>query len=697
MQKDRIIIAAAQDLAKQITSLGKSQSFEGVRVDTLEQLINRARKRDYDYYFIDYRLLAARKSIKELLRKNAEIFERSVLLVDSSEQKKLSRAKEVWFFDYLTLPVEPARFVATLRRLREITLLRKKRAEQDKNLAILNKRGLELNKVGIALSTEHNLQTLLEMILSETRGFTLADAGSLYIKEDMDPEQITADDRKDALVETGKQLRFVHAQNDSIDTPFKEFTMKVSKKSIAGYVAMTGQVLCIKDAYHMPKNSDYTFNTDFDKSIGYRSTSMLVVPMKNRKDEIIGVVQLINCKKDRREMLLDPETTPDKVQPFDEQIIELVESLASQAAVAIENAQLYKDIRGLLDSYIDASMAAIEVRDKTTFGHASRVARYTIALCEQINKTRSGPLARVEFDEEAMRLMYYAASLHDMGKISVPDNVLQKENKLTDDQLAAISNRIDYAIERAKSDFLAEQLKIFGNDKLKAATKEDKIERLKLKLEKEVELLDDYREFIVQNNRPGFLSPDKAEKLDKIKIHKYTSPENRKKNLLTNEEFDNLAVVRGNLTAEERFSMNHHIVDTWEILTRIRWPKNMTEVPLIASTHHEKLDGSGYPWGMKGKQIPLGGQIIALVDFFEALTARDRPYKPPLPIDKSIDIIGADVKRGLLNEEIWKIFVDKKVWKGIADEIPSQLSRISKGHKGRSGRLAALPHGMVVE
>jgi HD-GYP domain-containing protein (c-di-GMP phosphodiesterase class II)/DNA-binding response OmpR family regulator len=682
MKDKKILLLADVDTGRSVSTFLHGQPYRLTRVDSLDALEEKVTKQDYDLFFLTKKMTQGDgKKLRTLIGRNVFPLDGTMLLIAPEEEKELARIKRPYFFDYLLLPLSEVRFLHSLRNIENRRAEACELAEVTKKVDHLRDQMIELNFIGTALSTEHDLDRLLEMILHECRRFTHADAGSLYIKEDLPQDQIDPQDRRDKSVETGKCLRFVCAQNDSLDLPFKEFTMKVSKHSISGYVAMTGEVLNIPDAYEIAPNKPYQFNVAFDKSVGYRSTSMLVLPMKNRDDEIIGVIQLINCKKDFTDLLNDPAKTPEKVIPFDDRYEGLVGSLASQAAVAIENARLYRDIRNLLEAYIESSMAAIEARDKTTSGHSRRVAEYMMVIARKMNEVESGPFAKVHFNSDDLTELRYAAALHDIGKIGVPEAVLTKQNKLSDDRMMAIEARFALAGELLLNQAVERRAKIAHDKRHSDEAKKDQIKGINTELESTQALLADYLDFVRSVNLAGFLPDEDVEKLKEVAAYTYLDRDGSKKKMLDSFEFENMSVRRGNLTDGERESMNHHVLDTYSILEKIPWLKGMSDVPRIAATHHEKLDGTGYPWGIRKSKIPLGGRILSVVDFFEALTAQDRPYRPPMTPERAIEIIGFEVKDGKLDKDIFDLFVEHKLYETVIGDLAAK----KQGKKKKKG------------
>jgi HD-GYP domain-containing protein (c-di-GMP phosphodiesterase class II) len=491
----------------------------------------------------------------------------------------------------------------------------------------------KLTEIGTQLSAERDLTKLLALILRESRALTFADAGAIFVRQD-DVAVVDGATGKDAIHTVTPYLALKVAQNDSINFPFKEMRLPFEGRTLSGHVALTGAILNVPDAYQIPKTAPYSYSTSFDEISGYRCKSMLVYPMKNREGDIIGVIQLIN-KKDAPETRLERrEKVEVHVQDFDAFDEELLGTLASQAAVCIEKAKLYEDIEGMFEGLVNSFTLALERRNRTTFGHCMRVAKYAVAIAEAVNDAPPEISGGARFGPVELKVLRYAALLHDIGKIAVPEAVLDKQNKLLDSEMRAIEYRLAYAKAQGKP----------------AATIDGWIAALK------------------RINIPRGLTDDDKKILDAVRAEPFVDLDGQTRPLLTDYEYENLAIARGNLTGKERKQIEQHIVDTWEILKRIPWPKDFRWVANLAACHHEKIDGSGYPWKLKGDDIPVGGQILAIVDIFEALTAKDRPYKPAIPVDKAIAIVQAEVDRGALNGKLWKLFLDRKLYELFTGE-----------------------------
>ncbi len=482
------------------------------------------------------------------------------------------------------------------------------------------------------LSAEQDLERLLSLILQESRFLTGADAGTIFVRED---EVATVPDAtgKDRIHRITPFLVMKVVQNDSIDFPFKQARLAFEPKTVAGYVALSGETVNLPDAYRIPEGAPYSYSRSFDERSGYRCKSMLVLPMRNRAGDTIGVIQLINKKKDPRVLLDDPGKVEESVVVFDSFDEEFMLALASQAAVCIEKAKLYDDIERMFEGLVSSFTLALEKRNRTTYGHSLRVAGYAVAIAEAVNEAPPDLLGGVRFTSGQIKELKYAALLHDIGKIGVPEAVLDKQNKLQDGELEAIEYRLRYAAARGKP---AEKMR-------------------------------QYAEVVRRANIPSGLADEDARALLQMRAELFTDADGLEKPLLTDREYECLSVRRGSLTEAERRQIERHVLDTWEILKSIPWPRDFRGVPNIAGCHHEKSDGSGYPWRLRGQEIPLCGQILALVDIFEALTASDRPYKPALPIDRALDVLRQEVDKGRLNPAIWRLFLDRKIYAIYAD------------------------------
>jgi len=498
----------------------------------------------------------------------------------------------------------------------------------------------KLNQIGIALSSETNLRRLLDLIVYEVRGFTHADAGSLYIRD------------KD-------ELRFEVAQNDTIDNqpgvkkdPFRPFALPLTNESIAGHVASTGEILNIKDVYKLEEKQDFYHSKDFDLRNNYRTKSMLVVPMRDHRGDIIGVLQLINALNDDNQVI-----------SFPVEVEELVLSLASQAAVAIRNTQLLDSIKNIFKALVQYSATAIDARSPHTAGHSKRVAALSLLLASAMNRQTDGNFAHVNFTEEQLEELSYAAWLHDIGKIGVPEHILDKSARLTDDQIEAVKLRFELARARLEYDFQKQLLeKKLSAQEMQAAESER---------DKEIAQLEEGLSLILRINAASSISDEDLTRLKEIAVMEFVNFNGEKQRLLTYFELKNLGVVRGNLTDEEYKAIQSHVKHTLNILDRIPFTPELNHVPLFAAAHHEMLNGTGYPRGLKAENIPLQARILSTVDVFDALVASDRPYKRAMPVEKALAILLEEAGNGRLDKDVVKLFIAEKVWED--DSLKGEL------------------------
>ncbi len=504
----------------------------------------------------------------------------------------------------------------------------------------------ELIEIGRALTQERDLDRLLGLILEKSRGLTGADAGSLYV------------------VESGEggapQLRFKVSQNDSVRFEASEFSIGISKESIVGYAAVSARTVRIDDVYELPEGVPYRFDPSFDRRVGYRTRSTIAVPLVSAEDEVIGVIQLINRKRDPSRRLEGPEDVEREVVPFDERSQELLETLATQAGIALENAMLYDEIRRIFEGFVRASVHAIEQRDPTTSGHSVRVSDLSVALAEAVDRIDSGPYAGVRFTRREVKQLEYAALLHDFGKIGVREQVLVKARKLYPEERERIRARIDYAKRSAEAEALRARL-----EALQQGAPEEELRRIETSLAASLAAYEEVWRLVEEADEPRVMPERDAGRLDDLSRVTFLAPDGRRRPILTERELAALRIERGSLTSEEVRQIQSHVVHTFNFLSTIPWGKSYAEVPRIAGLHHEKLDGSGYPHGLRGEQIPLPTRIMTVCDIFDALTARDRPYKKAVPLERALDILALEVAAGKLDDELVRLFREARVFRVV--------------------------------
>jgi HD-GYP domain-containing protein (c-di-GMP phosphodiesterase class II) len=569
--------------------------------------------------------------------------------------------------DVLFRPVTPVRLLRKLERGIDAVRNRRVIRQLEDKLSRRGEELSELNKIGVALSAERDINQLLELILCKSREITGADAGSLYLVE-------RAKDRGNG---NGDQLRFKLAQNDSVDVPFEESTMPLDETSIAGYVARSGRPVNVADAYRLPDGTPFRISRSFDEKSGYRSKSMLVVPMRDHDNLVIGVIQLINKKRNRAAILQPVSLVEDEVVGFAAVDEDLADSLASQAAVAFENADLIQRIQTLFDEFIHRAVTAVELRDPTTAGHSERVAVLTVGLVEKVDAVGVGPLADQRFTRDEVEELRYAALLHDFGKVAVQEKYLRKEKKLYAAQQIAIRQRFAYILRSIEADHLRARLQALesgrtGADHLAAIDAE--YARRRAEAERVLQV-------VMSANEPTVVEEESFRAIMDLPTRRFASFDEEVKfpveawaegPFLSAEEVEVLSIRKGSLSEEQRLRIQSHVSHTYEFLQKLPWTGQLRRVPEIAWAHHEKLDGSGYPRGLRGHdEIPIQSRMMTIADIYDALVAWDRPYKPPVSEERAREILCEEAKEGKLDTELLRVFLDAKIY-----ELPDFKARL---------------------
>ena len=520
-----------------------------------------------------------------------------------------------------------------------------------KRCQYLEERIKHLNLIGIALSTEENLNKLFEMIMSEAKHITNADGRTLYMK-----------------TENNKQLKFEILLNDSMKsamggTSGNEVTLppvelfheknKPNQSNVAAYVAHTGKTVNINDAYK-EEGFDFSGTKKFDKITGYRSQSFLTVPLKNHEDEIIGVMQLINS--------IDDKTG--KTTSFSLEMQSQIESLCSQGAVALTNKRLVKELKKLFEAFIKLIARAIDEKSPYTGGHCERVPEITMMLAEAVEKVDYGKYKDFSMTEEEKYELFIAGWLHDCGKVATPPHVVDKGTKLETifDRIEIIKTRFEVIKRDAEIQCLKKKIELLekglniNND-------------LDNELKEKIDTINDEQAFIEKANIGGEFMPDKEQEKIKDISEKYVWNNNGKKEtFLSDLEVENLCIPKGTLTADEREQINDHIRITIDMLEQLPYPKHLKNVPEFAGGHHEKLDGTGYPKGLKADEMSVQAKMMAIADIYEALTAADRPYKDGKKLSKAMRIMGFMKNEYEIDADLFEIFVKEGVYKKYANK-----------------------------
>jgi HD-GYP domain-containing protein (c-di-GMP phosphodiesterase class II) len=435
--------------------------------------------------------------------------------------------------------------------------------------------------------------------------------------------------------------------------------MPISPRSMAGYVALEQKTLSIEDVYEMPAGSPFGFDHSFDEKVGYRTKSMLVTPLMSSKGEVIGVLQLINKKREPKQRLLAPNDFESGVVPFDERSEQLVTTLAAQAGIALENAILYEEIRSIFEGFVKASVDAIEARDPTTSGHSRRVANLTVGLAQAVERVDVGPYREVRFRREDVRELEYASLLHDFGKIGVREHVLIKAKKLYPHGLELIRQRFEFVARTIETEILSRKVRALQRGA------HDEIAELDRELAERRAEVDEAWRVIEQANEPTVLAAGDFKRIEELGRLSYTRLNGEVSTLLSSDEVKCLSVMRGSLTPEEFDEIRSHVSHTYRFLSQIPWGKTFSRLALIAGAHHERLNGTGYPNRLRAEEIPLQSKMMSISDIFDALTASDRPYKRAVPVQKALDILNLEVKDNHVDGDLVRIFTEARIWESV--------------------------------
>jgi HD-GYP domain-containing protein (c-di-GMP phosphodiesterase class II) len=527
--------------------------------------------------------------------------------------------------------------------------------QQDQVLMLENllTRLSDLNAIGAALSSERNIDRLLENILLAAKKITNADAGTLYM---VDGEM--------------QQLRFEILRNDSLNIkmggtsgnpiPFYPIQLYVDEMPnlamVVSYSALRGETINIADAY-VERGFDFSGTKKFDTKTGYHSRSFLSVPMRDHDNEIIGVLQLINA--------LDANTG--EVMPFSKDDQQFTESLASQAAIAIRNRRLIQQMEDLFESLINLINTAIDDKSPYTGGHCARVPALTMMLAEAASRSSQGELKDFRLTDKDRYELKIAGLLHDCGKITTPVHVVDKSTKLQ-----TIFDRIhiiDTRFEILKRDAEIEMLRAGGG------------ETARKNYEQRINQLDDDRDFLRRCNIGSERMQDAdQDRVRQIAQYQWCDVSGARSNFLTEDEIENLTIRAGTLTSAERDIINHHIVVTIKMLESLPWPRHLKNVPEYAGGHHERMDGKGYPNKLKREQMSVQARIMGIADIFEALTAKDRPYKQGKTLTESLTILGKFKESGHVDPDLFEVFIREKVYLAYAKQFlsPKQIDQVDE-------------------
>ncbi len=501
----------------------------------------------------------------------------------------------------------------------------------------------KLIDIGIALSKEKNIDKLLEKILIEARKISNSDGGTLYLMID-DNTRLSYN-----IMHTESKNIYYGGTYDPV--PESIYPVKLYKDgkpnmhNACVVCALKAETINIEDAYS-DVNYDFSGTKGFDSKYDYHSKSFLNVPLINHKNTVIGVLQLLNAQDERNNII-----------PFSNDIVDLVESLASQASIALTNQLLIEEQKKLFKSFIQLVAEALEKKDKTTGGHCTRVPQITMMVADAINNDNTGKYLDFQFSEDEMEELYVAGWLHDFGKVSTPEYVMNKSTKLE-----GLYDKIEFV--KLKLELLKKDKEL---DYYKEPNKNNKI-----KLQNDLDKINDDILFLENCNIGGETMDSRhIDRIQKISKQKITI-NNIEQNLLTEKEVEYLSISRGTLSYEDFEIMKKHVVLTYELLDKLPYPKHLKQVPFYAACHHEKLNGEGYPNGYSGDKLPLQARIIAIADVFEGLTAPDRPYKEGYKLSKAMNILRDMAVKNEIDVDLFNLFIKQKIYLKYANSSISE-------------------------
>ncbi len=503
-----------------------------------------------------------------------------------------------------------------------------------KKKSIHSRRLEALQQIAIELLDHSNQHDLLNLIVTKAVGLLNCEAGSLFLRHD------------------ANSLIFEVAINQTLKFNFEKKLIPISDQGIAAYTFREGKAVRIRNAYELDAASPFKFNPFFDKATGYKTRSVLSLPLINSKEERLGVLQLINRYTGNKKSI-----------SFKREDVKLAQSFAALASSAIENSHLYSNIKGLFEGFVQASVSAIESRDPVTKGHSQRVSQLSVNLGLKLNQFSANQIDEIRV----------AALLHDFGKIGVKEEVLVKAKKLYPAEQAVIRARLDHFRYATEIKFLRDLLQ-----KLKAESRiptEMDLAGTEKKIEEMRQSIEGVWTDILDLNEPSILNEDRSKKLVKLQEVMFPHTNGSVKPVLEASEIKTLSIKKGSLTTEERLKIEGHVTQTYFFLKQIPWSNEYVNIPDIAHSHHEKLDGSGYPRGIEGKAISIQARLLTICDIYDALVAADRPYKKALPSERALMILEAEAKEGKLDPQILKVFIEAKVFESVSFDHPAETPK----------------------
>ncbi len=521
----------------------------------------------------------------------------------------------------------------------------------------------QLTELSVALSNNRDLPSLLERILRTAKSMTHSDGGTLYL-----------------ISEDKRSMRFYISINDTLNMyqggasghavdipniPLFDASGNRNLGAVVAYAANAGVSVNIQDVYQVDL-FNFSAVREFDRQHGYHSKSFLTVPMKDHEGELIAVLQLINAG--------DPDTG--ETCGFSETDQHFIEALASQAAIALTNQELIARLEILFEAFVNLINIGIDEKSPNTGRHCQHVPELTMMLAEAVHATETGPLADFRMSERDRKELWMAGLLHDCGKITTPVHVVEKSTKLETifDRIHSIDTRFEVLKRDAEIRALKEKCAAGQGDAQRLA-------QIDLRLQQELAQLDDDRHFLRCANIGGeSMRPEDQQRVIAIAAYRWRGPDGAERDFLDEDEITNLTIRAGTLNAAERQIINNHISVTIRMLESLPWPRHLQNVPEYAGGHHERMDGNGYPRGLRGEQMSVQARLMAIADIFEALTARDRPYKTGKSLSESLQILGGFSTRGHIDPDLFDVFVRRKVYLEYARRFmdPAQIDTVDE-------------------
>ena len=525
---------------------------------------------------------------------------------------------------------EPADRRPFLRVACQFACSRTTAARRREQIARANREIRELHRIGMALMQERDETALLHRIVELGKRLTQSDAGGLLLAE-------TDEDNR-------PRLRLVLYEFDSLPDIQIEWILAIDHSSIVGHAAATREPVVVADAYQLPPGAGFVVEPSLQERYGYRKRSMLIVPMIDHRDHMVGVLVLMNRKSDPKAKILSKEAADQYVIPYTDREVRLARALAGQAAVSMETVQLYEQIERSLESFVKAAVSAVDQRDPTTAGHSVRVAELATALAGAVERAGTGRYRGVRFSPQQLRELRFAALLHDFGKVAVREDILVKAKKLPPTLWERVNARFDL-IRRTME---VESCRRNGKNDGELAKRIEELERM--------------RAIVGEANEPTVIDTSPSRALADIAAHTFVRPNGTEATYLTPDELHYLQLPRGTLDASERAAVESHVEATYHFLEKIPWTDDLRNLAAYAYGHHEKLDGTGYPQRLHGDEIPIQTRLITVADIFDALTEGDRPYKPAVSPDTALEILRLEAREGRVDGDLVQIMVDSKVY-----------------------------------